>query len=381
MLKIGGMRVPQTKTKIFDRVIGIDLGNGLVKVRSITADGEIYELVLPSEYAFLEDVGNETLGNRKLNVETFKIDDDSYVWGEDITRISDTKKTYGYENRYKTEAYQTMVSIVLTKVVKEIGVDPKDKILLVTGVPSDEKDTVAEEEIKSAFLNGRGGKNGLYDTFVNDEEYIFKIARVVVTAQPLATILSKYLDVDGSVLDESYEHSKVGVIDIGAGTVDLDILDCLIRQPSHISLTHGFNDIYDKIKNLIHSVYPMHQVNNYNIFKSIQQAQKGHKGNIKANKYIYTPSRLKEPIDFTAAFSAGIREVSTYIQQAVASRWKDQIGFDEINLTGGSAKEFKNILSNSIEGLTIPEKAGQSNVEGYFRLGMEIMNYEQQPAA
>lgn len=372
--------MPQAKVKKFDRVIGIDLGNGLINVRCVTSTGEIYEFTLPSEYAFKTDIGNEALGNKKLDVDTFKIDDNLYVWGEDITKVSDTKKTYGYENRYKTEAYRTMVSIALTKIVKEIGIDSKEKILLVTGVPSDEKDTIAEEDIKEAFLNGTGGKKGLYDTFVNDEEFIFKIARVVVTAQPLATILSKYLDIDGSVLNEAYEHSKVGVIDIGAGTVDLDILDGLIRQPNHISLTHGFNDIYDKIQRTIHVTYPMHQVNNYDIFKAIQQAQKSRGGNVKVVKYIYTPSRIKEPVDFTGTFSLGIREVSTYIQQAVTSRWKDQTGFDEILLVGGSANEFMDTLSHSIEGLTIPENAGTTNVEGYFRLGMEIMNYEQDEA-
>lgn len=372
--------MPQAKAKKFDRVIGLDLGNGLVKVRSVNKDGSEYSLVLPSEFAYLNDLGEETMG-KKINIDTFKFGSTICVWGEDITKVNDTKKTYGYENRYKTISYRTMVPIVLTRVIQDIEIDPKEKILLVTGVPSDEKDTPAEDDIKDAFMNGYGGNKGLYDTFMNDEEYIFKIAQVTVTAQPLATILSKYLDTDGSVLDESYEHSKVGVIDIGAGTTDLDILDNLIRQPSHISLTHGFDDVYEQIKNAIRVSYPMHQISNYSILRAIQQAQNGRKGNTHQTKYVYTPSRLKTPVDFTVNFKEGIKELSAYIQQAVASRWKDQTGFDEILLAGGSAKEFEDILGESIEGLTIPENAGQTNVEGYFRLGMEIMNYEQENAA
>lgn len=370
--------MPQTKGPKYDRVVGLDLGNGLINTRSATTEGEEYRTTFPSEFAYQQDIGDQMdVGKKdsKLDLDTYEIDGSFYVWGKDISKLRETQPTSGYDSRYKTEAYRIMVSIALGRAVKDLNITPQEKILVVTGVPSNETNTVSEDEITDAFLNGKGGNKGLYKLKINDDEYIFNISHVEVTAQALATVIGRYLDVDGSVKDESYENSKVGVIDIGAGTIDFDVLDQLRRLRGHDSIPRGFNDIYEKIKAVIRKQYPAHRVNNFNLFKVIQDAQKDRGGNTKEIKYIYTPSKTKDGVDFTEAFKEGILEIATDIQQAVTSHWKDQTGFDEILLVGGSAKEFKKSLSKSIGGITIPQNSGESNVEGYYRLGMEILTY------
>jgi plasmid segregation protein ParM len=359
------------RKKKYDRVIGIDLGNGLVKVRSVTKEGRLYSLILPSCFAYLKDVG-ESMNHSSLDIDVYTIDDVQYVWGEDITRVGNLIYTYGHENRYKTEAYKLMAKIVIARIVRDLEIEANEKILIVTGVPSIETGTECEEDIANAFY---GEDNGFHEVGVNDEEYTFRIAHVHVTSQALATVIGRYLDEDGSVLDEEYETMKVAVIDIGAGTTDLDIVHELRRQKAYHSVPKGFRDVYESIRAEIRKKYPSHDVHDYEFLKIIENVQeeikkKGDKAKV---KYEYKPSKLKESVDFTKALNDGIKEVVISIQQAIMSKWKNQTDLDEILLVGGSAELFKDYLESIVEGFTIPTNNGDSNVEGYFRLGMALL--------
>ena len=72
--------------KKFDRVIGMDLGNGMVKIRSLNLkNGQPYTLVLPSAWAYKKDVG-DMVHNKQLDLDTFQLDGVDYVWGMTSTR-------------------------------------------------------------------------------------------------------------------------------------------------------------------------------------------------------------------------------------------------------------------------------------------------------
>lgn len=360
------------KKKKWDRVIGIDLGNGLVKIRSITKEGRVYSVILPSEFAYLKDVGIDSVGDSNLQLDIFTINDIQYVWGEDINQVENTKSTYGHENRYKTEAFKLMAKIVMARVVRDLEIAPNEKILLVTGVPSIETNTEREEYISSAFY---GERKGIHEVGVNDEEYMFNVTHVEVTAQALATVVGRYLDIDGTVLDENYEHMKVAVIDVGAGTTDLDIVHALRRQSGYHSVPKGFRDVYETIRRGdIRKAYPTHPVNDYELLAIIEGVQKEKNkvavGGKEENSYEYKPSKLKKAVDFTEDLNNGIKEVVMDIQQAIMAKWKNQTDLDEILLAGGSAELFVDGISDVVEGITIPENNGDSNVEGYFRYGM-----------
>ncbi|MGR5984522.1 hypothetical protein ACUC2M_04475 [Bacillus cytotoxicus] len=53
------------------------------------------------------------------------------------------------------------------------------------------------------------------------------VVDVIVLAQPVGTVMSRYLDEDGFVADDTYEDMTVGIIDIGTGTTDLDVISML----------------------------------------------------------------------------------------------------------------------------------------------------------
>lgn len=359
----------------YDRVLAIDLGNGLVKVRSVTSQGRDYELTFPSAWAYLKAVG-ESVNNKVMDLDVFTIDDVEYVWGNDIVKVKDIKATYGHENRYRTEAFKIMAKIVMAKAVSDLEIQPHEKILVVTGVPSAETGSEREDDIAQAF---RGEHKGLHEVGVNEEEVVFKVAHVEVMPQALSTVLGRYLDTFGGVGDEDYEEIKVAVIDIGGGTTDLDIVHALRRQKAYHSLPKGFRDVYDNIRSEINKKYPSHQVSDFKLLNVLDEtAEEGRRSRIGTKlKYEYKPSKLKEAVDFTKALEDGIRELSVDIQQAIMSKWKDQTDLDEILLVGGSAELFKEHIDEIVEGITIPANSGNSNVEGYYRYGVYLLEGEE----
>ncbi|MEX3625053.1 ParM/StbA family protein, partial [Viridibacillus arvi] len=298
---------------------------------------------------------------KQLKLESFFIDDVEYVWGEDISKLESSviKQASGHDGRYKSEPYKIMAKIAMAKVVNDLDIQPTDKIYLVTGVPSQETRTERENEIELAFYGENGGIHEV--DVVNEDgatERMFRIAHVDVMSQPVATVIGRYLDEEGYIGDEDYEDMKVGVIDIGGGTTDLDIVSRLQRlEDCRKSIPKGFSDVYKPIRNVIKEEYPSHDVSDYELLDCLKEKK-------------YKPSRRAEEVDFKSAMESGIREVVVDIQQAILNSWKDQTGMDEILLIGASAKEFEADLSNVVSGVTIPENHSVSNVEGYFRWGM-----------
>ena len=274
--------------------------------------------------------------------------------GHDIDKVGNIKETYGHQNRYKTEAYKIMAKIALAKVVSDLKINPNEKIYLVTGVPSGETGTACEQDIEKAFM---GDNNGFHEVAVNLDEHMFKVGHVEIMSQPVATVIGRFLDEEGYIGDDEYSDLKVGVIDIGGGTTDLDIVDKLQRQKEFHSVPKGFTDVYNSIRKTIHKEYPSNVVSDYRLINCLETKK-------------YKPSKIYDEVDFSGAMSAGIQEVTVDVQQAIVSKWKDQVDLDEILLIGASARLFEQGLSNVVSGLTIPQNHHISNVEGYFRWGM-----------
>ncbi|MGE6347992.1 hypothetical protein ACQKIY_25040 [Bacillus mycoides] len=374
--------VKKTALKVtvkYDRVIGIDLGNGLVKIRSVYRDGRLYELTLPSAFGKLTDVGS-SVGGEELDLDTYRINGIDYVWGEDITRLRDKMKPcYGHQGRYESEAYKIMAQIAMSRVVKDLGIDATEKVLVVTGVPSIETDTECETDIANAFY---GESSGFFETVVNGQEYSYRLAHVQVTAQALATVIGRYIDEVGRVLNSDYEKIKVAVVDIGAGTTDLDAVFELRRQSNYHSIQRGFRDVYEDIRTYIRKYYPAQIVTDYDILEIIEEVggklreQELDVSNSKKKKedirYEYRASKRSTPVDFTDIFINSLYELAMDIQQAILDKWKNTLEFDEVLIVGGSAEHFSDMMLKIVKDAIIPENNGDSNVEGYYRLGVSI---------
>ncbi|MDH2887936.1 MULTISPECIES: hypothetical protein [Bacillus cereus group] len=147
----------------------------------------------------------------KMKLKTYKVEGTEYVWGDDIIKVNNTLNTYAQQNRYKTNQYKTLSKIALAEMAAKTNVKSYDEILVITGVPSQEIGTKAVDEIKEVY-------QGAHDLEVNGKKVSINVVDVIVLAQPVGTVMSRYLDEDGFVADDTYEDMTVGIIDIGTGT-------------------------------------------------------------------------------------------------------------------------------------------------------------------
>lgn len=340
----------------YDRVIGIDLGNGLINVRSEYPNGADYKLNLPSAFVKKEDVG-DSMNKRDVQLDYYNINGQVYGWGDEISNLKDIKTSFGHDNRYYTQVFKIMARIVLARVFYELDIQEGEKVLVVTGVPSDETGTEAEQTIKEAFI-------GETLVEVNGVEVVCNVEEVEVMSQPVATVIGRYLKDSGMVENPSYEDMMVAVIDIGGGTTDFDIIDSLRRLPNYKrSIPKGFHDVYDEMRKVIKAKHSKSDPTDYELLKLVIDYDG-------EGELLYHPNKRVDPIDVSEAFNTGIYELSMDIESVVSTNWKKlQDKLDEVLLVGGSAELFEGEIADVARGVVVPKNNGESNVEGYFRFG------------
>jgi len=361
------------------RVVGIDVGNGLTNVRSVYPDGSKYILTLPSIYNYASNEGHSLgfMSDSSLSLDHITVDGVEYIWGEDIAYIENHIETASpSEGRYKTSNFKTFVKIILGKVARDIQIKPDEKILIATGVPSSQTEKEeAVEGLKKAFLGEEGEFQGLHKVEVEGEQYIINVSNVIVTSQPLATVFGAYLDDEGTVADPTIPQKKIGVVDIGGGTTDLDtILPNLRRAPRPHSEDSGFNDVYTAIREHISNENNAQiKVNDYILLDIINKAEAKAKEEGKEPVYIFKGSDRQKEVDFTKVYKNALVQLGRTINGAIFEQWKDFKSFDIIFMTGGSAERvapYVEILDEPV----FPEDTGLSNVEGYYRYGRAFLH-------
>ena len=349
-------------SKHYDRVIGIDLGNGLVKIKTLLKDGKVYKKTLPSVYGVLRSVG-DSLDEREWDIDVFTIEGQNFVWGKDVIEVEEQVPSHGHAKRYTTTPYRNMVKIALAKVYNDIGIKSNESVLIVTGVPSDQtKKNDIKQELKNAFTND----NTVHDVKVNGEQVLFKIEEedIIIMSQPVATVIGRYLDMDGNIQNKAYQTMKVAVVDVGGGTTDFDLIKGMRRLVEDCtSLNQGFRDVYDDIRAGIKGVYPDAEPTDFDLLKRIMSG-------LKNEVFTYQPNLRVEPYDFSEDLENSLKSLSAKIQGVISSIWKNQSDIDEILLVGGSASLFKNDIALVMDGLVVPDNNGDSNVDGYYKFGV-----------
>lgn len=340
----------------YKKVIGIDLGNGLINIRSVYDDGKPYSLTLPNAFIHVDELGQGE-AVKALNLDYYNIDGKTYGWGKEIMNQSNIIDTAGYDQRYATEGFKVMAKMVLARAYKDLGIKAEDKVLIVSGVPSDETDTPAEEQLKEAF-------KGTHKLSINGVNMLFDVSNVETMAQPVATVMSKYLTELGTKGNLEYERMKVAVVDIGGGTIDFDIVQNMRRLNNHKTIAKGFNDVYGDIRRHIRKVHHKANPTNFELLRIILE------GEDETGRLLYKPSMRLDAVDIAEPLSEGIYKLVLQIQGAISLYWKDQYDIDELLLVGGSAELFEEYIDSVAKGAVIPENNGDSNVEGYFRTGM-----------
>jgi plasmid segregation protein ParM len=327
-------------------VIGLDHGNGWVKIRTATN-----EIVLPSFLGREDEIGDSVTANASsLDVKKYEIPTvkgSAFVWGEDVTKLKHVVATYGVQNRYAQETYQALSKFALAEALP--NGDMFDNVLVVTGVPSIEVGSKKEEQLREVF-------EGVHIVRVNGRDKIIKVTRVVVISQPLGAVLSRYLDDEGFVADEKYENDSVAVIDIGTGTTDLDHIKALRRISADChSIPVGMFDVYKRIAAWVNKQNPNANATPQEVEKQFRQ------------DYYEVSKRVRYDIEEIKEIA--IKEVADEITTAISQHWKSFDVFDEILITGGGAVYIGKAIQSIIPGAVIVDNPQTANAEGFFKYG------------
>lgn len=330
-------------------VIGLDHGNGWVKVRTDTN-----KVVLPSYYAKQETVA-EGYGTNRINVKTYEsamAKGNNYVWGEEVGRLNNLVSSYGSQDRYKQIPYRLLTDFALAEVAS-YDTDAIADVTVVTGVPSIEKGSDAESELINVV-------RGDHLVNINDKGVIVRVTDVKVLPQPVGVVMSLYLDEEGYVEDESFETDSVGVIDIGTGTTDIDHVQSLKRQRDMSdSLPLGMFDVYRRVADWINR----EDTNAHATVEKVEQQF--------ANDSYEVSKRLK--FDITEIKQKALADVAAEIRTGIIHRWKTWNHFDRILITGGGASQLGKHLRQLITDAEIVKNPQTANVEGFYRYGKSIV--------
>lgn len=341
-------------------VVSIDLGNGFAKGYTTNRDGV---LVRPNIIGRASEfTGDELTGGgniHKLSRYLCKeIDKELFVWGADIYKSQNPLDSYTTEKRYQRSVYKLLCNFMLAELSED-----ENEIIVVTGVPSKEKGTTYEEDLKHVF-------RGTHVVSVDGYEKIIKVKEVLVLPQPVGTIIYLYLDDDGKVRDPKIAEEYIGVIDIGSGTTDLDgVQDLQIVEGDRATIQNGVHDVYGKISDWINHNYP--EANS--TAKKVEQQL-----NIKEIDDSYQVSK-RQSIDITEIKKEAFQQFAEDITNAIELNWRRRSKFDRILLSGGGAaiKEISDFFKQWEQDIEIVEDNQVANVIGFYRFGVLMNNREE----
>lgn len=330
--------------KPFTRVVGIDVANSSIKIRT---DGGVH-----NEY-------RNTV--KKINdaglVYSFKTDYQMYVLEKEVYEVGDiTALGSGGRGkaRYSSNAFRTEALIGITTVMQP-GV--KEKIRVVTGLPSAlSKDAAIAEEIKKSLIGEHSIKSVKWDLV---EDIDFEIVDVVVVPQPLGTLYNFVYDEKTKQPNQSLLEQRALVVDVGWGTTDLAVL-----ESSRVRGTFGFEiGVSDYIADLQEDAnrkYPeasIYALNAHQLDKELLQST-----------LIQTPFGKFELAQLAEKHK---ENQAKRIYESVMSLGLEFSKLYRIILTGGGSLQYEKYLRQFFNDprVIVQQDATTANATGFFLLG------------
>ncbi|MEF7565970.1 plasmid segregation protein ParM [Bacillus infantis] len=327
-------------------IVGLDHGNGWVKVKTATN-----QVVLPSYIARKDSIG-EGITGKSLDIKEYESGNakgEVFIWGNDVVKSEKLLSTYGSQDRYKQKYYSLLNEFALTEVLSDLEMDVLENVWVITGVPSEEKGTSVEEDLEKSLM-------GAHLIKVNGEDKIIKVSKVVILPQPVGTVMSLYLDEKGYVANEAYETDSVGIIDLGTGTSDLDHINELRRnEDDSLSIPLGMFDVYKRIEKYIKKQNP-----NADVTPQKVEAQ------FSSDSYVISK---RAAVDITEVKEKALEEVAMDIKNAITQQWKTWDRFDSIIITGGGASTLGRKLKQLIDDAAPVKESQTANATGFYRYG------------
>ncbi|MFG6121135.1 ParM/StbA family protein [Thalassobacillus sp. B23F22_16] len=338
-------------------LFALDLGNIQTKIKSSKL-----EKVLPSKFAYYEDLGNQdtSIKKSKRDIKEYSVNYDndfSYAWGADI---NDAKKvdlidTIGFENRYSTTEFRLLSSFAIGELAKDFQ-EAKNGILevdIVTGVPTNDFN---EKAVKTLIKVLKADHN----VVVDGVSLNVRVNEVKVIPQPIGTVYNKMLDDQGYIVEDDFDEETISVVDCGGGTILIDTLNNMnLDETGRSQEKEGAHHLYDSI---ISECSKENITLTKNDIEKILREQK--------DRYYFAPNK-DESIEITKEVNRSITKYTRQLTNKVTSTLKDTSQIDTLFFTGGGANLInKKEVTKRFKRAIFIEKSETANVNGYYKYGL-----------
>lgn len=344
-------------------IFSIDLGNKRVKMKSERA-----EYSYPSSYLTTDFLSSDSLivhDEIKEN-QIYQLNNDSnnaFVWGESLEIYNYPERmidTYGRSNRMEQKKTKRLLEFALGRLALDYKESFSDdsylKVNVILGLPiSDMHKNSNTISILNDFLIGQHSlkiNDDICNIEIPSEEYIS------IIPQYMGTVFNLAFDQNLSTV-KKYIGKRIGVVDIGGGSVLINDVNSLNYSPTG---TEKFLGIQELIKEIAK------EINSTKLFLIEQLLREGNA----QNKYFYKTNYDKK--DISELVQNLIDKYTRFtIAPLITEAFPDLEEFDFIIMTGGGASILsKNALLDEIgstyfERLVFCEEPERSNVRGFYR--------------
>lgn len=350
-------------------IFAIDLGNKRVKMKSDRA-----EYVYPAAYLVAETVTEGVLGGWQLQGnQIYSIDkeENRFVWGTELDAYHLSEKmidTYARSGRIEQKKAQRILEFALGRLAldyKESRTKPL-VVNLVLGVPITDmhQDSKTIQTLKDLMI-------GRHYIQVDGEELVVEIPSedyILVVPQYMGTAFELAFD-DAMHPVDAYANGRMGILDIGGGTI-------LINTSNHLNPAPMGAERFEGVQTLIKRI--AEKINSTKLFTIERLLREGST----SGNYIYRPSRNTSDLrDISSLVQKAIEDYTRFtVAPLVTENFPDIEDADFIVMTGGGANIIdKAALLDEIgqeyfDRLVFITSSELANVRGFYKYAVLIWN-------
>lgn len=331
----------------------LDVGNRQVKMMN-----SYVTKVYPSYYLDSEELGNESVLSKFKNPSKTKeyvsSQDESfkYIWGNNLeVNNIEVIETISFEKRYSNLRFKVLIDMTLGELAfnSKVHLGNEISVSCIIGVPTNDylQENVLIDVSKS--LKGR------HEIVINGEHFVVDVEDIYILPQSLGTLFHVMLDKEGDIVDSSFTNGSVAVVDIGGGTVLLDLisnmrLDEKVREQLNTGSYKLFNDIQNDLVKLGHTI-------------SIPEIECLLRTN--SSQYEWFP-KTNTKVDITEIVMKHRTRFTRRISNKVKTTYKDFGRINKILVTGGGSNLIiKDEFIKDVPNAHFVENPETANLKGF----------------
>lgn len=340
-------------------LFALDLGNRQSKIKT-----KKIEKVFPSYYYKVRELGNRSLlgsikgASTTEDYVTARDADEVYAWGEKLNAASAALvETIGGTDRYGKRKFRVLADMAIAKAAAHSkGADLND-VTIITGVPTtDFSNDETLDDLAKAL-------KGMHSVTINNKPYSVNVKDAIVLPQSVGTIIDIVTDDYGNIEENELTQGRVGVVDVGGGTVLIDVLEALsLMDRGRDQLNSGATKLYEDIKRDVEKKFGA---------ISVAQVEEAVRAGCDG-RYIWSPNN-RDTYDITEIVMRQRRAFTRDIVEKVTATYRNLSDMQAIVFTGGAAnllvpEEIYEELPSEM--VIFAEDSELANVRGFYKYGL-----------